>query len=188
MLQYVESQLLELGLPSCREHLESTLETALHNQWSNLEFLSSLMEQEIFSKRQRGYDMRLRISGLPYRKSISEFDFNFASGVDKKVVTELSSLAFLERASNVCLLGPPGVGKTHIALSLAMCAIEAGKSVYFTQMAKMTQELGHSPSARTLSKYLKPKLLILDEIGYRNVDPRAGGLFFDVRNRAETNW
>ena len=61
-----------------------------------------------------------------------------------------------------------------------MCAIEAGKSVYFTQMAKMTHELGHSPSARILSKYLKPKLLILDEIGYRNVDPRAGALFFDV--------
>ncbi len=113
MLEHVESQLEELGLLSCADHLGSTLETALHKQWSNLEFLSSLIEHEIFSKRQRGYDTRLRLAGLPYRKSLGEFDFNFASGVDKKVVTELSSLAFLERASNVCLLGPPGVGKTH---------------------------------------------------------------------------
>lgn len=180
MLEQVSNQLRELGLTGCEDYLPFSLERSVQAEQSNLEFLSGLLDHELSLRRQRSYETRLRFAGLPYRKSLTDFDFNFGSGVDKKTVTELASLAFLERYHNICVLGPPGVGKTHIAVALSMCALESRHSVYFTTMAKMAGELEQGPSRRILTRYLKPKLLVLDEIGYRNVDHRSASLFFDV--------
>lgn len=117
---------------------------------------------------------------FPIKRVSPEFDFDFAKGVDRSLINELASLAFVSSSSNVVLLGPPGVGKTHLSVGLGLCALRGGHSVYFTTMSRLAHDLERTLSARRVHKYFAPKVLIIDEIGYRPLTASAASIFFDV--------
>lgn len=129
------------------------------------------MQAELAARRERTRQILQKLATLPAIKTLEQFDFSFASGVSKPQVQDLASLAFIERAENVVLLGPSGVGKTHLAIALAMRAIEHGIKVRFLSAADMMLQLASARSQGRLSQYfnravLGPRLLIVDELGY----------------------
>lgn len=180
MLEVAEALLGELGLARSAELLGATIEAATQREASYVDFLISLLGAERDERRHRSYETRLRLAGLPHRRGLGDFDFDFATGVDRSLVNELASCAFVANAANVVFLGPPGVGKTHLAVGLALSALEAGHSVYFATMARMVADLEGVVSPRRLRTYLAPKVLVIDEIGYRALSHGAAGIFFEV--------
>ena len=145
-------------------------------------FLGQALEAEWKGRYQKGVENRLRQARFPWIKTLDQFDFAFQPSIDRKVVRELSGLAFVERAGNVVLLGPPGVGKTHLGVALGVKAVEAGYSVLFlTLEALMTRLLKaqrENRLDRTLQQLTYPKLLILDELGYLPLSREEASLFF----------
>ncbi|MCK5204566.1 MAG: ATP-binding protein, partial [Desulfobacterales bacterium] len=130
----IESNLTRLRLPKIREILEGVLNASEKKDASYLNFLDELLEEEVAAKEQRRIETAIKISGLPFIKSIDEFDFTFQPNLDRQKVMSLFDLAFIRQKGNVVFLGPPGVGKTHLAVSLALKACQAGLSIYFTNM------------------------------------------------------
>ena len=122
------------------------------------------------------------MSRLPHRKGLDEFDFSFQPGIDKRQIDELATLAFAARAENVVLLGPPGVGKTHLAVGIAMTALKCGLTVYYTSLARLIEDLKLSCQQNRLEKrwrvYLRPAILIIDEVGYMQLNRREAELLF----------
>ena len=121
---------------------------------------------------------------LPYKKTLEEFDFTFQPSVDKKVIHEMATMSFVHQAVNLVFLGPPGVGKSHLAVALATAALSQGYSAYFVNVAELMDELKRAQEENRLNarmrKYLRPKLLVIDEVGYLPFDPVAASLFFQL--------
>jgi len=128
------------------EHLETRLaaicESATQREMNYREFLAEALETEWSGRHQRGIQARLKMARFPWVKTLEQFDFDFQPSVDRKLVRELSGLAFVERAHNVVLLGPPGVGKTHLAVALGVKAVEAGYTVLIPTQATLITRLG----------------------------------------------
>ncbi|HAR49771.1 MAG TPA: hypothetical protein DCR81_06650 [Smithella sp.] len=134
VLDRIQTSLTRLRLPRMGEILESVMQVAQEKQKSYLSFLDELLEEEIACREQRRVETSVKISGLPFIKSIDEFDFSFQPKLDRQRVTSLFDLTFIRQKGNVIFLGPPGVGKTHLAVALALKACQAGMSIYFTTM------------------------------------------------------
>lgn len=185
-LEKVRGQLESLKLLTAAAHLEGRLQAATERQASYLAFLADLLEGELTVRQQRHLDMHTRMARLPYRKTLAEFDFSFQPSIDEKTIRELATMTFVRQAANVVFLGPPGVGKTHLAVALAMEALSQGFSVYFITMAQLVDDLRRAHEGRRLDvrmrQYLRPKLLILDEAGYTHLDPMAANLVFQLVN------
>jgi len=189
VLDRIESNLTRLRLPRIREILERVLKAAEKQDKSHLGFLDELLEEEVANKEQRRVETALKISGLPFIKSIDEFDFTFQPKLDRQKVMSLFDLTFIQQKGNVIFLGPPGVGKTHLAVSLALKACQFGMSIYFTNMEDLTKKLkkdheaGRSGRGRS---YYKSSLVVVDEVGYTPIDREECNLFFRfVANRYE---
>ena len=141
VLDRIESNLTRLRLPRIREILERIVKEAEKQEKSHLRFLDELLEEEVAHKEQRRIEIALKISGLPFIKSIDEFDFTFQPKLDRQKVMSLFDLTFIQQHGNVIFLGPPGVGKTHLAVSLALKACQFGMSIYFTNMEDLIKKL-----------------------------------------------
>lgn len=183
----VHGNMLALGLTTAEAMLDNWVSTAVERDMATIEILDHLFEQEVSKRRALAIETRTKVSGIPVKKSIQDFDLAFQKSIDKKVINELCTLSFVHNAENLILLGPPGVGKTHIAIGLGMEAIKAGFSVYFINSATMIEKLKQAARQDKLEKKLKAlskyKLLIIDEIGYLPFDQEASNLFFRLISR-----
>jgi DNA replication protein DnaC len=168
------------------DHLEAQLdvvcEQAAQRELDYKTFLSQALETEWQGRYRRGIEARLRQARFPWIKTLEQFDFDFQPSLDRKQVRELAGLSFVERAHNVVVLGPPGVGKTHLAISLGVKAVDAGYSVLFLSlealMTRLTKALNENRLERSLQQLTYPKVLIVDEIGYLPLSRLEASLFF----------
>jgi DNA replication protein DnaC len=181
VLDRIQSNLSRLRLPCIGEILESVIKSAEHQSKSYLSFLDELLEEEVARKEQRRVETALKISGLPFIKSIDEFDFAFQPKLDRQKVMSLFDLAFIQQKQNVIFLGPPGVGKTHLAVSLALKACQSGMSIYFTNMEDLIKKLKKDQEAGRAGKgrsHYKSALVVVDEVGYTPISREECNLFF----------
>jgi DNA replication protein DnaC len=168
------------------DHLEAQLdavcEQAAQRQLDYKTFLTQALETEWQGRYQRGIEARLRLARFPWLKTLDQFDFDFQPSLDRRQVRELAGMSFVERAHNVIILGPPGVGKTHLAISLGVKAVEAGYSVLFLTlealMTRLVKAFHENRLERSLQQLVYPKALIIDEIGYLPLSQLEASLFF----------
>src|SRR6266851_8040846 len=130
-IERLQTALETLGLKAVEARLENLLEQASKQEPSYADFLDELLSCEVDARRTRYLRARLQLSHLPFVKTFEQFDFGFQPSLDEKQIRELRSLRFVHEASNVILLGPPGVGKTHLSVALAEAAIQSGFGAYF---------------------------------------------------------
>jgi DNA replication protein DnaC len=189
VMDRIESNLTRLKLSRISEVLADLTQTADEQGKSYLSFLDELLEEEVAAKEQRRIETALKISGLPYIKSIDDFDFPFQPGLDKQKIMGLFDLSFIREKGNVIFLGPPGVGKTHLAVSLALKACQSGMSIYFTNMQDLIIKLRKDHEAGKPGKgrgYYKSALVVVDEVGYTPITREECNLFFRfIANRYE---
>ncbi len=164
------------------QSLDALCEQAAKKELDYRSFLTEALATEWAGRHQKGLESRLKQARLPWLKTIEQFDFSFQPSIDRKVVRELAGLAFVERAENVILLGPPGVGKTHIAIGLAVKAAEAGHRVLFLTLEELMVRLKRAAQEnrleRQLAQLVYPKVLVIDEIGYLPLGRQEASLFF----------
>jgi len=188
-LDRIQSSLTRLKLSRMGEILGQVIKTSEEEGKSYLSFLEELLEEEVACKEQRRVETALKISGLPFIKSIDEFDFAFQPKLNRQKVMSLFDLTFIREKGNTIFLGPPGVGKTHLAVSLALKACQAGMSIYFTNMEDLIKKLKKDWDAGRPGRgrsYHKSALVIVDEVGYTPIDREECNLFFRfIANRYE---
>jgi DNA replication protein DnaC len=183
-IERLQGTLNGLGLKAVEARLEGLLEQAAKTEPSYADFLDQLLGCEADARRTRYLRARLQLAHLPFLKTFDQFDFSFQPSIDERQVRELRTLRFVHEASNVILLGPPGVGKTHLSVSLAEAAIQAGFGAYFMTAHDLVNDLGRAYREGRLDRrmrvYLAPKVLIIDEMGYLPLDELGATIFFQL--------
>lgn len=186
-LQHQRIEALCAQLKFVRLHAEwpAVAQRAAADQASLAEFLERLLDGEARARHERKVATLTKLATLPAIKTLEQFDWQHAAGAPKAQILELAHLAFVDRAENVVMLGPSGVGKTHVALAIAHRALAAGHKVRFLTAADLMLQLGTAKSQGRLKEYfnravLGPKLLIVDEIGYLPFGREEANLFFNV--------
>ena len=170
----------KLGLPNLVAHLEQFAKRADTQAMGYLDFLDLVLQEELAVRDERRFRSGLRLSKLPHHKTLDTYDFAFQPELDPRKVRDLATLAFVQARANVALLGPPGVGKTHIAVALAVAACRAGFSVYFTTLDDMVRHLkaadGIGRLTSKLQTYLRPNVLVIDLCQDRDYAEGLSGL------------
>jgi DNA replication protein DnaC len=176
-----------LRLGNLEEHLDSLVERAEASTMGYLEFLDLVLEEETGVREGRRFRNALKLSGLPHHKTLDEFDFAFQPELDQRKIRDLAALSFVTAGANVAFLGPPGVGKTMLGVGLAVAACQAGFSVYFTTLDDMVRNLREAEAggrfAKKLQTYLKPSVLLVDEIGYLPLSRAEANMVFQLVSR-----
>jgi DNA replication protein DnaC len=188
--QRIQRNASELRLHAIAENPDELIERAEAAQLGYREFLDLVLESEVGVVEGRRYASRLKLSALPHHKTLDEFDVAFQPELDPKRLAELRSLRFIQRRVSSLILGPPGVGKTHIAVGLAMQALRAGYLVRYTTLDDLVRELRQADQLgalrQKLSHYQRPHLLICDEVGYASLEHADANRFFQLINRRYT--
>ena len=180
----IESYLKMLSLHRIREIYLQEAENAANTKLSYQDYLHRLLEQQVLSKIERSVNAKMQRACFPQVKRLEEFDFTFQPKINEKLIRELATLDFLNTAKNVLFIGAPGVGKTHLAISLGLKAAQARKRVQFYTAEQLTQELASAEVSGRLNKMLdimtRVDLLIIDELGYLSLTKQTAKLFFQL--------
>lgn len=176
-----------LGLSHLTDTISQLVARAEAEQMGYLDFVDLLLGEECGLREGRRFHNALKLSGLPHHKTLDEFDYTFQPGLEPRKVRDLATLEFVERHANVALLGPPGVGKTHLAVALAVAACQAGYSVYFTTLDDLVRKLRVAEAtgrfSRQLAAYLRPSVLVVDEVGYLPLSHAEANMVFQLVSR-----
>jgi len=188
--QRIRRNAAELKLHGICEDPDELVDRAEAAQLGYREFLDLILETEVGVLDGRRYQARLKMAGLPHHKTLDEFDLSFQPDLDPKRVAELRSLRFIERKVGCLILGPPGVGKSHLSVGLAMEALARGYLVRYTTLDDLIRGLRHADALGKLNNKLaqlqRPHLLLIDEAGYLTLDHADANRFFGVVNRRYT--
>ncbi|MFP4644911.1 MAG: IS21-like element helper ATPase IstB [Spirochaetales bacterium] len=187
LLTTVETRMQELGLEFMAAGLESFLEAQARSENTLLQALADLMDIESVPRKQRAARSRLKLSAMPATKSLEDFDLNWLKGgMTAQQFAEISTLAFVERKENLILMGPSGLGKSHLMLALGHKACLSGHTVWHTSCTNLIEDLTRAKEQNRLKRRLtwlrKPHILLIDEVGYDQLAREQANLFFQVVN------
>lgn len=179
--------LTTLKMPAILEHYQALSESAADNNTSYSEYLLQLLEYELASRDQRAKQTVLKMASLPIIKTIQDFSFKDSS-IDKTLINQLLTLSFIDKTKNILLLGPSGVGKTHLAISIAYLATQKRIKTKFITISDLMLQLHSNQHNGTLDNYLKrviynPRLLIIDEFGYIKLGETQANYLFQIINK-----
>jgi DNA replication protein DnaC len=173
-----------LKAPTLRESVTRLAERARAESWSHEEFLIACLQREVSARESHGGEGRIRAARFPARKSLEEFDFDHARSLKRDTIAHLGTLDFVTARENVVFLGPPGTGKTHLGIGLAIRACQAGHRVLFATASEWVARLADTNHAGRLQGELvrlgRYPLLVVDEVGYIPFEPEAANLFFQL--------
>jgi DNA replication protein DnaC len=173
-----------LKAPTLRQSVTRLAERARAEGWTHEEFLAACLQREVAAREAHGGEGRIRHARFPARKSLEEFDFDHARGLRRAVIAHLGTLDFVTARENVVFLGPPGTGKTHLAIGLGIRACQAGHRVLFATAAGWVARLADAHAAGRLQPELvrlgRYPLIVVDEVGYIPFEPEAANLFFQL--------
>ena len=183
----IRAQLADLKMPGALEALDDILAALDGGKLQAPSAVEALLGAQIALRNNRRLQAAMRSSRLPAVKTLADFDFSFQPSIKREQLESLHTLGFIERRENVVFLGPPGVGKTHLAISLAVAAAESGRRVYYGTLGDLIASLEDAQQAGRLTQRMKtlvfPALLIVDEVGYLPVSRTGAMLFFQLMSR-----
>lgn len=183
----IRAQLADLKMPGALEALDDILRAVDGGKLQAPAAVEALLGAQIALRNNRRLAAAMRSSRLPAVKTLADFDFSFQPSLKREQIDSLHTLGFVERKENVILLGPPGVGKTHLALSLAVATAQSGRRIYYGTLADLITSLEEAQQAGRLTQRMKtlgfPSLLVVDEIGYLPVSRTGAMLFFQLMAR-----
>jgi DNA replication protein DnaC len=182
--QKAEQALAQLGLATAQARLDSACQQAAAESWSYSHFLGYLLSSEVDERQTRTVALNLQFARFPVKKRLADFDFSAQPALDRRLIDELATGRFLSEGRNLVFLGPPGVGKTHLAIALGVLTCELGHRAYFTSAVEMARRLSVALAENRLriemNKLVQPTALIIDEVGYLTLDRTQASLLFQA--------